>query len=267
MNLDPFIQHLIPFTLVAFRIAGLFIAAPLISSEMIPARVKLLTVVALAGCVYPLTPAWPLDPKAISILELGGMVVGEALIGYSIGFLASLPIAAADMAGVIAGQQMGFGLAKVFNPATDSESDVLSQLLMFTLFAGYLAGGGLENIFSTLVGTFERVGPGGLGMTEAPLAVILGVLTSGLELALRLAFPVVAAILLLVVVFAVIAKTMPAINIMSVGFTVKVLAGLVVLLLAMPVFARVGGEEIADVMRTIDSWTRSIAPSAGGAHG
>lgn len=265
MTLEPFIHHLVPFMLVAFRIAGLFIAAPMISSPMIPARVKVLAAITLAGCVYPLTPAWPLDPKAISVLQLAPMVVGEALIGYVIGFIASLPIAAAEMCGVLMGQQMGFGLAKVYNPETDSESDVLSQLLMFTMFAGYLAGGGLESIFSAVVGTFERVGPGGIGFTDAPLAVVLGVFAGGLELAMRMSLPVVAAILLLVVVFAVIAKTMPAINIMSVGFTVKVLAGLLVLTLAMPVIARVGGEEIADVMNTIHEWSRSLA--SGDGHG
>jgi flagellar biosynthetic protein FliR len=265
MTLEPLIHHLVPFMLVAFRIAGLFIAAPMISSPMIPARVKVLAAIMLSGCVYPLTPAWPLDPKSVSLLELAPMVVGEALIGYVIGFLASLPIAAAEMAGVLIGQQMGFGLAKVYSPETDSETDVLSQLLMFTMFAGYLAGGGLESVFSAIVGTFERVGPGGIGFTDAPLMVILGVLGSGLELAMRLSMPVVATILLLVVVFAVIAKTMPAINIMSVGFTVKVLAGLLVITLAMPVIARVGGEEIADVMNTIQEWSRSL--SSGGRHG
>lgn len=265
MTIEPLIHHLVPFTLVAFRIAGLFIAAPMISSPMIPARVKVLAALALAGCVYPLTPAWPLDPKSVSILELAPMVVGEALIGYVIGFLASLPIAAAEMSGVLIGQQMGFGLAKVYNPETDAESDVLSQMLMFTIFAGYLAGGGLESIFAAIVGTFERVGPGGIGFSDAPLAVVLGVFASGLEVAMRLSLPIVAAILLLVVVFAVIAKTMPAINIMSVGFTVKVLAGLLVLTLAMPVIARVGGEEIADVMSTIHEWSQTLA--TGGRHG
>ena len=230
MTIEPLIHHLVPFTLVAFRIAGLFIAAPMISSPMIPARVKVLAALALAGCVYPLTPAWPLDPKSVSILELAPMVVGEALIGYVI-----------------------------------AESDVLSQMLMFTIFAGYLAGGGLESIFAAIVGTFERVGPGGIGFSDAPLAVVLGVFASGLEVAMRLSLPIVAAILLLVVVFAVIAKTMPAINIMSVGFTVKVLAGLLVLTLAMPVIARVGGEEIADVMSTIHEWSQTLA--TGGRHG
>lgn len=267
MNLEPLIQHLIPFTLVAFRVAGLFISAPMISSTMIPGRVKVLAALALSGCVYPLAPAWPLDPKSISVLEMLPMVVGEALIGYVIGFLASLPIGAAEMAGVIAGQQMGFGLSKVYNPDTDSETDVLSQLLMFTLFAGYLAGGGLEHVFRAVVATFERVGPGGIGFAHAPLEVILAVLASGLELAIRMAFPVVAAILLLIVVFAVISKTMPAINIMSVGFTVKVLAGLAVITIAMPVFARVAGDEIADVMATIDQWSRSLTSHTGGTHG
>ncbi|MBY0113896.1 MAG: flagellar biosynthetic protein FliR [Phycisphaerales bacterium] len=266
------IQHLIPFTLVAFRIAGLFISAPMISSPMIPGRVKVLTAIALSGCVYPLTPAWPLNPSEISVLQLVPMVVGEALIGYVIGFLASMPIAAAEMGGVLVGQQMGYGLAKVYNPETDAESDVLSQLLMFMIFAGYLAGGGLEHVFRAVVSTFERVAPGGIGFTQAPLQTMLGVLGSSLELAIRIAMPVAAAILLLIVVFAVIAKTMPAINIMSVGFTVKVLAGIAILTIAMPVIGRVCGDELHDVMNTIDQWSRTLtSPQAssatGGTHG
>ena len=45
------------------------------------------------------------------------------------------------------------------------------------------------------------------------------------------------------------------------------LAGLAVILIAMPVFARVAGEEMSDVMRTIDQWSRSLASAGGGAHG
>lgn len=253
------LSNLVPFMLVAFRLAGLFIATPLLSSAMIPIRLKPLIVLAFAAAVYPLTPTWH-TPESLSVLAILPMVVGETLLGFVIGLIASLPVIAAESCGIIIGQQMGFGLAKVYNPEYDTEVDVLGQVLFFIVFGAFLAMGGLESVFRALVSTFHRIGPGGLSLSQAPVETIVGVATSGLELAMRMSLPVVAAILLLVVVFAVISKTMPAINIMSVGFTVKVLAGLAVLTLALPAIAHVAGDETSEVLRAVDEWARSLGP-------
>lgn len=251
------LSNLVPFMLVAFRLAGLFIATPLLSSTVVPLRLKPFIVLALAAAVYPLTPAWNV-PASMSIVTLVPMIVGETLIGFVIGLLASLPLIAAETCGIIVGQQMGFGLAKVYNPEYDAETDVLGQALFFVVFGAFLAMGGLESVFRSLVATFERVGPGGIGIGQAPLETLVGVAASGLELAMRMSLPVMGAILLLIVVFAVISKTMPSINIMSVGFTVKVLAGVAVLTLALPSIARVAGDEAGEVLSVIDGWARSL---------
>ncbi|MBS0191412.1 MAG: flagellar biosynthetic protein FliR [Phycisphaerales bacterium] len=255
-------SNLVPFMLVAFRLAGLFLATPLLSSVMIPMRLRPFIVLGLAAAVYPLTPAWH-PPETASLVQLVPLVVGEALIGFVIGMIASLPMLAADSCGIIIGQQMGFGLAKVYNPEYDAEVDVLGQMLFFVVFGAFLACGGLEHVFRALVSTFQRVGPGGLSISQAPAQVLVGVATSGLELAMRLSLPVVATILLLVVVFAVISKTMPAINIMSVGFTVKVLAGIAVLTLALPSIAAVAGDETTEALRSVDAWVGSLGPAKG----
>lgn len=256
------LSNLVPFVLVAFRIAALFIATPMISSTMIPLRMKPFLVLALAAAIYPMTPAWSV-PESMTIVSLVPMIVGEILIGFVIGFLASLPLIAAETCGIIVGQQMGFGLAKVYNPEYDAETDVLGQALFFVVFGAFLAMGGLESVFRSLVATFERIGPGGISMSKAPIETIVAVATSGLELAMRMSLPVVAAILLLVVVFAVISKTMPAINIMSVGFTVKVLAGLAVLTVALPTIARVAGDETGEVLKIVDGWAHSLGSPVG----
>jgi len=256
------LSNLVPFVLVAFRIAALFIATPMFSSTMIPLRLKPFLVLALAAAIYPLTPAWPVPPS-MTIMAIVPMIFGEILIGFVIGFLASLPLIASETCGIIVGQQMGFGLAKVYNPEYDAETDVLGQALFFVVFGAFLAMGGLESVFRSLVATFERIGPGGIVMSKAPIETIVAVATSGLELAMRMSLPVVAAILLLVVVFAVISKTMPAINIMSVGFTVKVLAGLAVLTVALPTIARVAGDETGEVLKIVDGWAHSLGSPVG----
>jgi len=256
------LSNLVPFMLVAFRIAGMFIATPMLSSTMIPLRLKPFLVLALAAAIYPLTPAWAV-PDSLTIISVVPMVVGEALIGFVIGLLASLPLIAAETCGIIVGQQMGFGLAKVYNPEYDAETDVLGQALFFVVFGAFLAMGGLESVFRSLVSTFERIGPGGIGISQAPVETLVAVATSGLELAMRMSLPVVAAILLLVVVFAVISKTMPAINIMSVGFTVKVLAGLAVLTVALPTIARVAGDETGEILKIVDGWAHSLTAPVG----
>mgnify|MGYP002777695803 CR=1 FL=1 len=262
MSLEPLLQHVVPFFLVLTRLSGLFLITPVLSSTMVPRNIKVLLLVALALAVYPMTPAWAM-PANLTIVGLVPMVVGELLVGFSIGLIAAIPMYAAEMGGIIIGQQMGFGLAKVYNPEFDAEVDILGQLLFFIIFASYLAMGGFTQVFSALVATFERVGPGGIALSQSPVQLIVSVLASGVELAMRMALPVIAAILLMLVMFAVITKTMPAINIMSVGFTAQVLAGLFVLLLALPAIAGVAAEETSEIMRQIDDWSRSLGEQPG----
>jgi len=129
--IEPLSQHVIPFQLVLFRIAGLFVFAPMLASTGVPVQARTLLAVALAVAVYPMVPTHAQSAPDLDLLQLVPMIASETLLGVSMGLIALLPLIGMQMGGQVAGHQMGLGLAQSFNPALDVDSDVTGQLLFF----------------------------------------------------------------------------------------------------------------------------------------
>lgn len=253
------LQHAAPFTLVMARLAGVFVAAPILMSTMVPRQYRALLVFMLAVALYPMV--WPevKAPAVTDLFALAGLVVSEGLIGLSMGAIAALPLMSLEMAGVVAGQSMGFGLSRVYNPESNEDTDLIGQLLMFLGTTAFVAMGGLELLISSVVSSFHNVPVGAFGTKDVPLSMFVGVLSSGFELAMRVSAPVTAISMLLLVVFAVIGKTMPQLNIMSVGFIAKILAGVLMLALAIYAVNNAVWEEFGTVLEGVRRWVAGLA--------
>lgn len=258
-SLDPILPHVVPFVLVAFRLGGMFLLAPMLTSTMVPPRFKVLMVVAMAGSLYPTLPHTPAPD--VGLFSLLPMVVCELAIGFVMGLIAAVPLAAMEMAGIVAGQQVGFGLARVYNPEMEGDTDILGQLLFYLAIGAFVSLNGVETLFVSLADTFHRVPPGGMLSLTPPIEMLLGVITSGVELAMRVAAPVTGMTLLLVVALGVVGKTMPQLNIMAVGFTLKIVGAISILAAATHVISAVAGDEVRDVFSRITQWAPSLAPT------
>lgn len=263
-NLEPFIQHLIPYLLVAFRLAGLGLFAPLFSSIMIPFRIKGLLILMLAAAIYPAVPHHPVFDATLTVPQLLALILTESMIGFVVGLLASLPMLGAQAGGVIMGQQVGMGLGQVYNPAFDTESDPFSQLLSFLTTATFLAVGGLEGTFRAVLDTFRSIPIGAMSTALLPTDLVIGTLGSAFELALRVSAPVMAITFLLLAAFGFLGRTMPQFNVINIGFTIKIIAALAILAVSLATTNIAIGEELALTMRAILRWAH---PSSGGIHG
>lgn len=227
---DAILPHLPGFLLALSRITGLFIFTPLISGGMVPRRVMALLALALTIVVYPTIDHPSTIPARLDLMALGPLAFSELLIGASIGIVASIPLITAQLAGLIMGQQMGLGLASVFNPTIEIEGDNIGQMLFFIAISGFLIAGGLEIIFDTLVGTFARTPIGGFALADAPLELLVAVVSSGFEVALRVALPVLVILFMENVAMGFIMKTLPSLNIMTFGFPIRILGGLAIVI-------------------------------------
>lgn len=290
-NLEPILSHVTPFLMVLFRLSGLLLFAPALSSPLIPARVRALLVGMFALALYPTIPASQQVPIDLDWMSLGIAVVGETLIGLVIGLLAALPMYAVQLGGLVMGQQMGLGLANVYNPALDIEGDVVGQFLLYLALAIFLQIGGLDAAFLAVAKTFANVPIGAIllapppvvpdpsllgttadiaatGQVAAPSAfssisfsaldLLSGVIASGFELALRISAPVLCIILLETIATAFIMKTMPQLNIMSIGFATKVVLALLGLVLAFRAIAHVTHDDVEQSMSRMVEWAESL---------
>lgn len=255
LTVEPIYQHGITMMLVAFRLAGVLLFSPIVASTGIPTRAKAFLVITLAAAVYPAVPITWQAGADMSLATLGQIMVTETLIGASVGFIASIPIVAMQLGGTIMGMQMGLGLAQIYDPMNGENSGVVDQLMFYLAAAVFLMVGGLDVMFMAIVGTYETVPLGGMTLHAAPVELILGILHSGYELALRVSAPVVAIMFLETIASGVLMKTIPQINILSIGFAIKIMAGLFALAGALVAIEAVFTDELRMVMTEITSWT------------
>ncbi len=220
--------------LLAARIGGLMLAAPLFSSRVIPVRVRTVLLVLLTALLMPGVPAAEAGPGASALLA-------ETAVGVSIGLAAGLYIGAAAAAGDLLAIQMGLAGASTLNPLSEEQLPVLGQFAQLAALAIVLSLGGHLLILESLRESVIAVPLGGPIDVEAGLA---GAVTLGGKLfliALRLAAPVVAVLLLGNVILGVLGRAVPQMNLLMVAFPVQIGIGLLALAALFPVTATLLG--------------------------
>jgi flagellar biosynthetic protein FliR len=252
---DAILEHVGPALLVMFRLGGLTIYAPVFGSPVVLTRLKVFLCLLIGLAAYPAIAARSgIGAVPLELFSLAPLIALELAIGLVLGFMAGLPLIAAQCGGLIIGQQVGLGFGRIFNPALDDESDVLGQMLFFLALAGFLLVGGHEGMVLAVLHSFDRLPPGGFVPDGALLSVLNAMLLSALELALRIAAPLLALVFLESVALGFIARTVPQLNILSLGFPLRILLGLLILAVGLLIIDEVLMEAIDQTLRTMLAW-------------
>lgn len=263
IDLTPLLPHLPIWALVLFRLSGVFFFAPMIGSGVIPVKVKVFLALGLSFCIYPmlLTPGSQASvmmnhmiANGLSLPGLIGAVASELLIGLAVGFGAVLPLTGMQLAGHIADQQLGFGIGGIYNPDMAEESGVVGQIYFQLALAVFILAGGHRVILGTLVGTFDHIPLGGFYADADFLRLMTGLLTSSFDLALRVSAPLLCLVFLETVAMGFLARTVPQLNIMSIGFALRILIGSLVLIAALSSKAGVFVEVMQKNMHQINAF-------------
>ena len=216
--------------LVAVRLGPLFIMTPVFGASGIPVRVRVLLGMGLAAVLVTglrvHTGTLPHSVEALLVAALGELIVGAAL---AFGLLAAF--GAFLYGGRLLDTQMGFAVSNLIDPVTHVQGPLMGTVFNLTAIAVFLAVDGHHLIIRGLADSFSRFPPGrpitelGVGAVTAQFGVVF---VNGL----MLVAPAVVALLLLDVALAVVARTMPQLNVFIVSLPLKVFVGLVVLALS-----------------------------------
>ena len=235
---DAAVQQFLKFVLVLFRLSGIFVITPVFGGPHVPRRIRALLAVGLSFAVFPLvsaatTAALPTD---LSRVVVG--LAGELGIGLACGFMVSLVFVAAQMAGEFVSRQMGTTLAEVINPLFESPMPILGEFYFLFALVVFVGINGHHTLVEGLVRTFDRIPLMGVHVHAGLVPMAAGLLQDMFVLMIKLAAPAFTALFLVTIALALVARTVPQMNIMFVGFPIQVLVGLLVTALAL------GGAEI-----------------------
>lgn len=209
------------YALGLFRVGGLIMTAPLFSSRMIPVRVRTALVFVLTAMIFPIVAKQVPENATLATVLVGG--VSELLIGITIGLSLSIFMMGAEVAGRAAGQQAGLAISQVFDPTTDEQVSTLGSLYSIVLTTVFLMIGGHRATIAALLDTYEAIPLFSFQLNESIVLLITEMLAAAFILGIRMAAPIIIAVFLTGVTLGFLSRTMPQLNILSVGFTVRLL--------------------------------------------
>lgn len=237
------------FVLVFARISGLMLAAPFFSGSIIPTQIKAILVVAISAAVFPLAAPHAAVPLTMSAVVWG--MIGELALGAVIGMGVSLILTGVQMGIQLASQQAGMALGEAFNPMLETSLPVISELYFFVSFAVFLAVGGHRAMVRALLDSFEALPLMGLRVDESMLLLMIGLVIVAFTVAIRVAGPMMLALLLSFMTLGFLSRTVPQLNILTVGFPVKMMLALLVMALTIMSLEPVLTGSLARVMEEL----------------
>ena len=229
------IGWLLAVLLVSIRVAGSLAFAPVLGPASIPAPARVVVVLSLSAL---LVAVLPMSPVLLDVPQLAIAAATEALIGGSVAFGFLAAYGATQVAGRILDVQMGFGAAAVLNPAAQAPAPLLASLFGMLGVAAFLSLDGHHVLVRALSASVETFPPGSAGVA-LDWDLLLRQSSAMFTFGLALAGPVMITLLLADIGMAVMARSVPQLNVFILGFSVKAVLGLLGLLASISVGGRV----------------------------
>jgi flagellar biosynthesis protein FliR len=210
--------------LLLFRTAGLLLTAPVLSARVVPARARIALAVLLAWGAWTGAGAPGAAPPE-HMGALAGAVAAETGLGLLAGLAARFVLQAALAAGHVASMSMGLGFGAILDPASGADSNSIGELVYTVAQAGAVALGIHREAVAWLARSAVAFPPGAdLSLRELMLKVVWEGCGAA-ALGARLAFPILAAVLLGHVVMAGVSRTAQQLNLGTIGFSIVIVAG------------------------------------------
>lgn len=224
MTLRVDMAWLIGTLLLATRVAAATMLTPVFGPTQIPAPVRVMIALALSAFLIIATPValMPID----STTDLAIAAVGELFIGASLAFGFLVAYSATQIAGRVLDIQLGYGAASVLNPTTQTPAPLIGTVFGMAAVAVFLAIDGHHVLIRALALSIERFPPGTLA-ADLDIGELLEFSGSMFTFGLALAAPVMLSLLMADVALAVMARSMPQLNVFVLSFSVKIVLGLI----------------------------------------
>jgi len=253
-------ENIFLFALIFSRYLGIFFLTPIFSSQVIFFQAKILVALSLTVITVPVVinsfqPIYPTNNLLVLV-----KIMSELSVGLFMGLAVFLVFSAVQLGGQIIDMRMGFRIANVVDPFSGINSPVIGQYKNILLTLIFLAVDGHLYLIKHLNNSFKIIPPGGVNFNSQIWIYFFRRSADMFLLALKVAMPIAGAIFLLDVILAFLARSVPQMNLFIVGLPIKILAGLLLLFVLIPVLNNFYSEIIFDVINEIPHLFRLLSP-------
>jgi flagellar biosynthesis protein FliR len=207
-----------------FRIGGFLLASPIIGTQLVPARTRIVLAALITAALAPnLAPMPQIDALSPASFVL---VAQQVLIGVAMGFVLQVLWQLFVVSGQIIAMHMGLGFASMVDPSNGVTVPVVSQLHLMLVTLLFLAMNGHLAMIEVLAESFKVLPVGAGFVTNDKLWELAGWASWMFASALLMALPAVASLLIINCSMGVVTRAAPQLNIFAIGFPSMLIVGL-----------------------------------------
>jgi flagellar biosynthesis protein FliR len=249
------------FLCVLSRLGPIMAMMPPIQGTLVPNRVKVLLALMIAASITPMVGVSS-EPMPTHLIDAVIALAKELLLGLMFGTSVMMVITCLQVGSQIIGSLSSMELATAADPSTQESVSVISQMMSLMAMALFVLMGGHRIMIGACLDSFSHYAAGSVLAEPHWLMHVHELVGHSLSIGIRASAPAAIALLLANFVTALIARTLPQLNILVVGFNINVTVMLLVLGLTISSVAWVFQNEVSEwVSRTLDVIPRTaLAP-------
>ncbi|MEI6512033.1 MAG: flagellar biosynthetic protein FliR [bacterium] len=224
------------FLLIFVRSTSMFATSPIFNGLGVPVQVR----IGLGGVLgLALAPVLRAHVGAVptEMLAFIGAIAHEALIGILLGFLVTLLLSAAEMAGHFLDMQIGFGMMQLLNPQTQTTTTLLAGFKMNLAIVLFLILNGHHILLTAFAKSYEMAPGTGMIALQHLCGSMSLILSQILLLAVQIAAPVGATLIVADIAMAAMSRAVPQMPVFIIGAPAKIIVGMMSLAVALPSMA------------------------------
>lgn len=212
--------------LVFLRISAFLMVLPFFSIANFPVTMRVAVGALGALLLAPMLP--PIHLGQMDFLTLLGVLAQEISVGLLLGFVARLIFYAAELAGSMIATEMGLNMASIVDPSSGASSVVPSTVLFYLATLLMLTLNLHQWLLLGFARTYTILPVGGAHLNGTLFETIVSLTGNVFLVALQITAPVIAVSFLILMVFSVLGRAVPQMNVFAESFSFRIVGGLIV---------------------------------------
>lgn len=239
------IDNLEIFFLILVRITAFIYSAPFFSMKNVPQKVKVGLSLFFSIILFQVNMSSVIDYDGV--IGFAGLIVGEALAGLIIGFFANISYHILAFAGRMVDMEIGFSMVNEFDPVSQIQSTISVNYYSYFVMLMMIVTNLHHYMIYAIADTFKIIPLGKVNIKPHMYVLMINFLKDYFIIGFRIILPIFAAILVVNIILAILAKVAPNMNMFVIGLQLKVFVGLTVFMF-MAILINIVAEFIFDHM-------------------
>lgn len=220
---------------VFVRFSAYLLLFPVTSTQSIPVALR---IGFSALCSFLILPLVPVVPPGGTLHHWFGLFFIEVSTGLTLGLLARFVFYAVEIAGSLISTETGLMLSSNFNPITSTFGSAPGALLHWLAIAIMLSLNLHHWLIIGLQRSYEVIPAGTAHLSELVLSNFMARAAGMFVISLQMTAPILASSFLVTLIFSLLGRAVPQMNVFSESFPVRSIAGLAVFGLTLNLLAQ-----------------------------